>query len=154
MYCCTSIAILLCSKGLVGGWVGVGCTASSVVGAWAVPYVGVFLRPVGDEPFFLFLQYRPPTGCLGVPPPPLLHSSVLYYRTYCCIAVLLPCVIIFFCKTYIQRMIPLLPYVLLHCRTALLLFSSFKNLIQRIQHQFVFVRHTGRHQTYFGSTTC
>ena len=28
-----------------------GCTASSVVGGWAVPYVGVFFRRVGVEPW-------------------------------------------------------------------------------------------------------
>ena len=65
-----------------GGWVGRSVRGSlfASCGKWA---------------FFLFLQYGPPTGCLGVPPSPLLHSSVLQYRTYCCTAVLLPCVIIF-----------------------------------------------------------
>ena len=49
-------------------------------------------------------------------------------------------------------MIPLLPYVLLQCRTALLLFCYYSTYIQRmIQHQVVFVRHTGRQQAYFGS---
>ena len=38
LFCC----IMVCSKGLVGGWVGGGCTASSVVGGWAVLYVGLF----------------------------------------------------------------------------------------------------------------
>ena len=51
-------------------------------------------------------------------------------------------------------MIPLLPYVLLHCRIALLFFCYFNTCIQRmIQHQFVFACHTGRQQAYFGSTT-
>ena len=93
--------------------------------------------------------------CLGVPPSPLLHSSVLYYRTYCCTAVLLPCYLFFFVILYIQRMIPLL--VRTYCCIAVLLpYDYFVLLalnIQRIQHQFVFVRHTGRQQAYFGSTT-
>ena len=38
-----------------------GGTASSVVGRWAVPYVGVFFHPAGDEPLFLFIKYWPPT---------------------------------------------------------------------------------------------
>ena len=46
---------------------------SSVVGGLAVPYVGVFLRPVGDEPFSLFLIiYRLPTGAWE------------YHRPHCC----------------------------------------------------------------------
>ena len=64
-------------------------TASSVVGGWAVPYVGAFFRPVGDEPFFVS-KIPASHWCLGVPTSPLLHSSVLYYRMYCCTAVL-PC---------------------------------------------------------------
>ena len=40
--------------------------------------------------------------CLGVPPSPLLHSSVLYYRTYCCTAVLLPSIVL-------AEDVPLLP---------------------------------------------
>ena len=48
LHCCNAV----CRKGLVGGWVSVGCTASSVVGGWAGPYVGVFFRPVGDDLFF------------------------------------------------------------------------------------------------------
>ena len=70
---------------------GEACTASSVVGGWAVRYVGVFLRPVGDQLFVLFLKIPASHWwCLGVPPSSLLHSSVLYYnRTYYCTAVLL-----------------------------------------------------------------
>ena len=67
---------------------GGGCTASPVVGGWAVPYVGVLFRPVGDEPFSWFLTYRPPPGAWE------------YHRPHCCTplsittvrtAVLLPC---------------------------------------------------------------
>ena len=74
---------------------------SSVVGGWAVPYVGVFLRPVGNEPFSLFLIiYRPPTvslvlGNTTVPTAALLCTLFTTVRTaalpYCCPAVLLPC---------------------------------------------------------------
>ena len=47
-----------------------------------------------------------------------------------------------------------IPYVLLHCRTGLLLFCYLSTYIQRmIPHQSVFVRHTGRQQAHFGSTT-
>ena len=70
---------------------GVGYTASSVVGGWAVPYLGVFFRPVGDEPFFFVSKMPASHWRLGVPPSPLLDSSVLDYRTYYCTAVLLPC---------------------------------------------------------------
>ena len=82
--------------------------------------------------------------CLGVPPSPPLHSSVLYYRTYCCTAVLLLCYyfvflihkyrtqystnLIFFCHTSRQvanfgSITPRIPGVqlyvlLLHCCTA------------------------------------
>ena len=54
---------------------------------------------------FVFVSKIPASHwCLGVPPPPLLHSSVL-----------------------------LLPYVLLHCRTAAVLsFLSCNNYIQRM----------------------
>ena len=86
LHCCTAV----CSKKVwsVGGW-RVHCV---VRGGWAVPYVGVFFRPVGDEPFFFVSKIPASHWCLGVPPPsPLLHSSVHYYRTYCCTAVLLPC---------------------------------------------------------------
>ena len=118
---------------------GGGCTASSVVGGWAVPYVGAFFRPVGDEPFLLFLNTGLPLVlgtaaflCPLLPPYVLLH---------CRTALSLFC----FFSTYIQRMIPLLPYVLLLCRTALLLLCYFSTYIQRmIQHQFLFVRRTGR----------
>ena len=140
---------------------GRGYTASSVVGGWAVPYVGEYFCVLWEmNLFFLFLLiYRPSTGWVGVPPSPLLAAlTPLPFTTvrtaalpYCC-----PVLSFFFCKTYIQRMMPLLPYVLLlHCRTALLLFCSFSTcLIQRmIEHQFVFVRHTGRQQAYFASTT-
>ena len=52
---------------------------------------------------------------------------------------------------------PSLPNVLLHGRTvALLLYFEvlfFQYYIQRIQHQFVFFRHTGRQLANFGSTT-
>ena len=57
-----------------------------MVGWWAVPYVGFFFRPVvGDEPFFLFLKYRPPTGAwvYHVPTAALLCPLLPY--------VLLPC---------------------------------------------------------------
>ena len=116
---------------------GGGRTASSVVGGWTGPYVEVFFRPVGDEPFVLFLKYRPPTG-LGSTTVltaallcPLLPYILLHCRTA---ALLLFC----FCSTYIQRMIPLLPYVLLHRRTALLLFCYFSTYIERmIQHQLI-----------------
>ena len=64
---------------------GGGCTASSVVGGWAVLYVRVFLRPVGDEPFFLFLQFN--TGL-----PLVLGSTTVPTAALLC---------------------PLLPYVLL-----------------------------------------
>ena len=71
-------------------------TALSVVGGWAVLYVGVFLRPVGDEPFFLFLQYRPPTGAWD------------YHRPHCCTSLSFTTVrttaavlSFWFCKIYI-----------------------------------------------------
>ena len=127
-----------------------------MVGGWAVLYVGVFLRPVGDEPFFLFLQYRPPTGaweyhrptaallCPLLPYVLLLHCRTAAGRVIIFVLqnlhteddTLLPYVLLLhcriaavlsflFCKTYIQRMIPLLPHVRRHCRTALLLFGSF-----------------------------
>ena len=111
------------------------------MGGWAVPYVGVFFRPVGDEPFFLILKCRPSTGaweyhrrhCCT----PLSFTTVRAAALpYCC-----PVIIIVFFSTYIQRMIPLLPYVPLHCRTALLLFLYSSAYIQSMtQHQFVFVR--------------
>ena len=74
---------------------GGGCTASSVVGGWAVLYVGVFLRPVGDEPFFLFLQFN--TGLLlvrgstTVPTAALLCPLLPY-------VLLLPCYLYCFAK--------------------------------------------------------
>ena len=62
-----------------------------VVGGWAVPYVAVFFRLVGDEPFFCFQNTSFPLvrGSTTVPTAALLC--------------------------------PLLPYALLHCRTAALL---------------------------------
>ena len=41
--------------------------------------------------FFLVSKIPASHWCLGVPPSPLLNSSVLYYRTYCCTAVLVLC---------------------------------------------------------------
>ena len=86
LHCYTAV----CSKGLAGGW---------VEGALRRPWwVGGPFRTW--ESFFvlwemnLFCVSKIPASrwCLGVPPSPLLHSSVLYYRrTYCCTAVLLPC---------------------------------------------------------------
>ena len=88
--CCTAV----CSKGLVGG---------SVEGALRRPWwVGGPFRTW--ESFFVLLEMKfffvskiPPSHwCLGVPLSPLLHTSVLYYRKYCCPAVLLPCYYSFF----------------------------------------------------------
>ena len=90
---CTAVrtAALLYSvcKGLVGGWVegalrrpwwvrGPFRTWESFFVLWEINFFFVSKIPVSH-------------WCLGVPPSPLLHSSVLYYRTYCCTAVLLPC---------------------------------------------------------------
>ena len=117
----TAALLFCCMEQRFGLWVGGGCTASSVGGGWAVLYVRVFLRPVGDEPFFLFPKYRPPAGAWE------------HHRPHCCTPLSFTTVrtaallLQEFCSfnTDIQRMIPLLPYVLLHCRTALLLFCYF-----------------------------
>ena len=102
----TAAAPLYCCMLRFGRWVGVGCTASSVVGGWAVPYVGVFFRPVGDEPFFCFYNKISAS-----------HSLVLGSATVPTAALLCP----------------LLPCVLLHCRTAaLLLFCNCSPQTQRI----------------------
>ena len=84
--------------------------------------------------------------CLGVPPSPLLHSSVVYYRTYYC------CRVIIFVLQNLHTEDDTFTTV----RTAALsycpvIFLIFWYLVQRIQHQFVFVRHTGRQLAYFGS---
>ena len=85
LHCCTAV----CSKGLVGGWAectlrrpwwvrGPFCTWKSYVVLWEINLFFVSKIPASH-------------WCLGAPPSPLLHSSVLYYRRYCCTAVLLPC---------------------------------------------------------------
>ena len=127
-YCCTAVLMYVllhccsavCSKGLIGGWVegalrrpwwvgGPFCTWESFCVLWEMNLFFVSTIPASH-------------WCLGVPPSPLLHSFVLYYRTYYCCRV-----IIFVSQNlhHLQRMIPLLPYVRRHCRTALLLFCSF-----------------------------
>ena len=98
-YCCTAVLMYgllhccsaVCSKGLVGGWVegalrrpswvgGPFCTWESFCVLWEM------------NPFFCFFNLIPASHwCLGVPPSPLLHSSVLYYCTYYCC-----CRVIFF----------------------------------------------------------
>ena len=81
---------------------GGGCTAPSVVGGWAVSYVGIFLRPVRDLPFYLFLKYRPPTRAWE------------YHRPHCCTPLSFT-----------------IPYVLLQCHTvALLLFCFLSTYIE------------------------
>ena len=49
---------------------------SSVVGGWAVPYVGIFSRPVGDDLFFTFSNTGLPKGVQKK----LIHSYVLFSR--------------------------------------------------------------------------
>ena len=85
LYCCTYVVKVWS----VGGW-RVHCVVSA---GWVGRSVrGVFLRPAGDKLFSLFLYKIPASHWrLGVPPSPLLHSSVLYYRACCCTAVLLTC---------------------------------------------------------------
>ena len=125
LHCCAAVR----SKYRFDRWVGGGCIAPSVVGGWAVRYVGVFFRPVGDEPFFFVSKIPASHWCLGVPP---AHWCILLsftiYRTYCCAAVLLPCYYLVFFSTYIQRMLR---------RTAPIFFS----------------RHTGWQLANLGSTT-
>ena len=84
LHCCTAV----CRKGLVGGW-----AEGALRRPWWVD--GPFRT---WDSFFvlwamnLFFASKIPAShwCLGVPPSPLLHSSVLYYtvRTaalpYCC----------------------------------------------------------------------
>ena len=83
LHCCTAV----CSNGLVGGW---------VEGALRCPW---WVRgPFRTWESFLvlweinlFFVSKIPAShwCLGVPPSPLLHSSVLHYRTYCCPVIIL-----------------------------------------------------------------
>ena len=88
------------------------------------PYVGVFFRPVGDEPFFFFLKYRPPTGSWESHRPhcctPLSFTTV---RTaalpYCC-----PVIILFFQYLYIENdtFTTVRTAALPHCPVIILLF--------------------------------
>ena len=115
--------------------------------------MGVFFRLEGDEPFFLSLKYWPSAGAseTTVPTAALLCPLLPYVLLHCRTAAL---IVFCFCSTYIQRMTPLHSHVLLHCRTALLLFCYISTYMKRmIQQSFVFVRHAGRHQAHFGSTT-
>ena len=76
LHYCTAV----CSEGLVGGWI-----AGALRRPW---WVGGPFRTW--ESFFVlwemnFVSKIPASHrCLGVPPSPLLHFSVLHYRTYCC----------------------------------------------------------------------
>ena len=71
--------------------------------------------------FLLFLKYRPPTGAWECH---RLHCCTpLSFTTVRTAALPYSALLLFcFCSTYIQRMITVLPYVLLHYRTALFFF--------------------------------
>ena len=85
LHCCTAV----CSKGLVGGWVEGALRRPWWVGGPFRTWESFFV--LWEMNFFLVSKITASHWCLGVPPSPLLHSSALYYRTYCRTAVLLPC---------------------------------------------------------------
>ena len=93
-------------------------TASSVVGGWAVLYVGVFLRPVGEEPFFCFYNTGLPLvlGSTTFPTAALLCSLLPYVLLHCRTAAVLYIYIFEYLHTEDDTFTG--TYVLLHCRTA------------------------------------
>ena len=153
-YCCTAVLLYVVNVWSVVRW-RVHCVVrSGWVGRSAR---GFFFSSCGRYTFFMFQKYRPHTGDWEYHCPHCGTPLLFYYRTYCCTAALLPCYLLFFLSTYLHTeddTLTTVRNVLLHCRTALVQFGYFNTYIQRmIQQQFVFVRHTGRQQAYFGSTT-
>ena len=86
-YCCTAVLLYVIEVWSLGG-----CRVHCVVrGGWVGHSVrGSIFSSCGRRTLFFVSTIPAPHWCLGVPSP-LLHSSVLYYCTYCCTAVLLPC---------------------------------------------------------------
>ena len=78
LHCCTAA----CSKSLVGGWVEGALRHPWWVGGPFRTWEYFFV--LWEMDFFFVSKIPASQWCLGVPPSPLLHSSVLYYRTYCC----------------------------------------------------------------------
>ena len=144
LHCCPAV----CSKGLVGGWVectlrrpwwvgGPFCTWESFCVLWGMNLLFCFYNT--GLPLVLWSTTVPTAALLC----PLLPYVLLHCRTAAVLSFL------FGILTYqVQRMIPLL--VRTYCCIAVLLPYDYFVLLQ---HQFVFVRHTGRQQAYFGSTT-
>ena len=87
LHCCTAVPV--CSKGLVGGWVEGTLRRPWWVGGPFRTWQSFFV--LWEMNLFFVSKIPASHWRLGVPPSPLLHSSVLHYRTYyCCTAVLLP----------------------------------------------------------------
>ena len=83
LHCCTAV----CSKGLVGGWVGGALRRPWWVGGPFRTWESFFV--LWEMNFFFVSKIPASHWCLGVHPSPLLHSSVLYYRTYYCFRVII-----------------------------------------------------------------
>ena len=122
LHCCSAV----CSKGLVGGWVEGALRRPWWVGGPFCTWESSFCVLWEMNPFFCFYNTGLPLvlGSTTVPTAALLCPLLPYVLLllHCRTAAVLS---FLFCKTYIQRMIPLLPHVRRHCRTALLLFGSF-----------------------------